>query len=326
MSIEIVKAGLFCTIQDGGRKGFQHLGINPSGAMDPVAMQVANLLIQNKPDEALIEFFYPAPAFQFKQAAFIALSGADFGATIDDTPVPIHQPIFVPANATLKFIKKTKGHIGYLAIQGGLALNEWLNSFSTNTRVIAGGFDGRNLMKGDLIAFKTTTHFPKETEGLQILPWIADTKGLYQVERIRYLPGREFSLLNQASQQFMTNAQFTVQADSDRMGYRLKGPLLRLKKTIELISSGVTNGTLQLLPSGQCIVLLADHQTTGGYPRIGHIIQADLPSLVQQAPGTIIQMVPVNMETAEKINKQQIQYLQQLKNACTLQLHAYHRY
>lgn len=326
MSIEIVKAGLFCTIQDGGRKGFQHLGINPSGAMDKVAMQVANLLIQNKPDEALIEFFYPAPTFQFNQAAFIALSGADFGATIDDTPVPIHQPIFVPANATLRFTQKIKGHIGYLAIQGGLALNEWLNSFSTNTRVIAGGLDGRNLMKGDLINFKNTTPFLKETEGLQILPWIADTNRLYQVERIRYLPGREFPLLNQASQQFMTNAQFTIQADSDRMGYRLKGPLLRLKKPMELISSGVTNGTLQLLPSGQCIVLLADHQTTGGYPRIGHIIQADIPSLVQQAPGTIIQMIPVNMETAEKINKQQLQYLQQLKNACTLQLHAYDRY
>ncbi len=326
MSIEIVKAGLFCTIQDGGRKGFQHLGINPGGAMDKVAMQLANLLIQNSLEEALFEFFYPAPAFQFKQAAFIALSGADFGATIDDTPVPLHQPIYVPANTTLRFSKKIKGHIGYLAIQGGLALNEWLNSFSTNTRVIAGGLDGRNLMKGDLIAFKTSTPFPKETEGLQILPWIADTKGLYQVERIRYLPGREFNLLNQASQQFMTNAQFTIHADSDRMGYRFKGPLLRLKKPMEIISSGVTNGTLQLLPSGQCIVLLADHQTTGGYPRIGHIIQADIPSLVQQAPGTTIQMVPVNMETAEKINKQQLQYLQQLKNACTLQLHAYHRY
>lgn len=326
MSIEIVKAGLFCTIQDGGRKGFQHLGINPSGAMDPVAMQIANLLIQNKPEEALIEFFYPAPAFQFNQAAFIALSGADFGATIDDMPVPIHQPIFVPANATLKFIKKTKGHIGYLAIQGGLELNEWLNSFSTNTRVAAGGFDGRNLLKGDLIAFKSSTPFLKETEGFQILPWIADTKGLYQKERIRYLPGREFNLLNQASQQFMTKAQFSIHTDSDRMGYRLKGPLLKLKKPIELISSGVTKGTLQLLPNGQCIVLLADHQTTGGYPRIGHIIQADLPSLVQLSPGMTLELAPVNMETAEKINKQQIQYLQQLKNACTLQLHAYHRY
>lgn len=326
MSIEIIKAGLFCTIQDGGRKGFQHLGVNPGGAMDKVAMQIANLLIQNKPDEALLEFFYPAPVIQFNQAAFIALSGGDFGATIDDTPVPVHQPIFVPANATLRFTQKIKGYIGYLAIQGGLALNEWLNSFSTNTRVAAGGLDGRNLMKGDLINFKNTTSFLKETEGLQILPWKADTKGLYQQERFRYLPGREFPLLNQASQQFMTNAQFTIHPDSDRMGYRLKGPLLRLKKPMELISSGVTNGTLQLLPNGQCIVLLADHQTTGGYPRIGHIIQADIPSLVQQPPGTTIQLVPVNMETAEKINKQQIQYLQQLKNACTLQLHAYHRY
>lgn len=326
MSIEIIKPGLFCTIQDGGRKGYQHLGINPGGAMDKVAMQVANLLIQNNPDEALLEFFYPAPVLQFNEPTFIALSGADFGATINEIAIPIHQPIFVPAKATLRFTKKIKGHIGYLAIQGGLELNEWLNSFSTNTRVAAGGLDGRTLMKGDLIAYRNKTSSLKETEQLQVLPWKADTKGLYQTERFRYLPGREFSLLNQASQQFMTKAEFTIHTDSDRMGYRLKGPLLQLKKPMELISSGVTNGTLQLLPNGQCIVLLADHQTTGGYPRIAHIIQADIPSLVQQSPGTSIELAPVNMETAEKINKQQIQYLQQLKNACTLQLHAYHRY
>src|SRR3989339_868595 len=239
MSITIIKAGLFSTVQDTGRKGFQHLGINPNGAMDVLAMQIANLLIQNKADEAVIEFFYPAPVFRFNTAAFIALSGADFVASINDIPVPINHPIFVPENAVLSFTKKQSGHIGYLAIQGGLELNEWMNSYSTNTRAGAGGMEGRALQS---------------------------------------------------------------------------------KKQIELISSGVTNGTIQLLPSGQCIVLLADHQTTGGYPRIGHIIQSDIPTLVQQSPGTVIRLIPVNMETAEKINTRQGQYLQQLKNACTLQL------
>lgn len=326
MSITIIKAGLFTTVQDGGRKGFQHLGINPNGAMDALAMQIANMLIQNKAAEAVIEFFYPAPVIRFNVSAFIALSGADFGATINEIPIPINHPIFVPENAVLSFTKKISGHIAYLAIQGGLELNEWMNSYSTNTRAGAGGVEGRVLIKDDEINFKATVLQENKQSQLQVLPWMADTKGLYQTQSLRYLPGNEFSFLNAFSQQFMTNAQFTVHADSDRMGYRLKGPALKCKKQIELISSGVTNGSIQLLPNGQCIVLLADHQTTGGYPRIGHIIQSDIPTLVQQSPGTIIRLIPVNMETAEKINNRQAQYLQQLKNACTLQLNAYHRH
>ena len=326
MSITIIKAGLFTTVQDSGRKGFQHLGINPNGAMDLLAMQIANVLIQNKADEAVVEFFYPAPVIRFNASAFIALTGADFGATINDIPVPINHPIFVPENAILSFTKKTSGHIAYLAVQGGLELNEWMNSYSTNTRAGAGGMEGRALLKEDELKFKANPIQKNSQSTLQILPWMADTLGLYQTQSLRYLPGNEFSQLNTFSQQFMTNAQFTILAESDRMGYRLKGPALKCKRPIELISSGVTNGTIQLLPNGQCIVLLADHQTTGGYPRIGHIIQSDIPTLVQQPPGAIIRLIPVNMETAEKINTRQSQYLQQLKNACTLQLNAYHRH
>ncbi|OYZ01759.1 MAG: hypothetical protein B7Y37_06290 [Sphingobacteriia bacterium 28-36-52] len=326
MSITIIKAGLFTTVQDVGRKGFQHLGINPNGAMDALAMQIANVLIQNKSDEAVIEFFYPAPVIRFNASGFIALSGADFGATINEIPIPINHPIFVPENAVLSFTKKISGHIAYLAIQGGLELNEWMNSYSTNTRAGAGGVEGRVLINDDEIHFKATALQENKQSQLQVLPWMADTKGLYQSQSLRYLPGNEFSQLNTFSQQFMTNAQFTILADSDRMGYRLKGPVLKCKKQMELISSGVTNGTIQLLPNGQCIVLLADHQTSGGYPRIGHIIQSDIPTLVQQSPGSIIRLIPVNMETAEKINNRQAQYLQQLKNACTLQLNAYHRH
>jgi antagonist of KipI len=326
MSITIIKPGIFSTIQDSGRKGFQHLGINPSGAMDQLAMQVANLLIENKADEALIEFFYPAPVIYFNTSAFIAITGANFSATINDIPVPNHHPIFVPEKATLRFTQKITGHIGYLAVQGGFELNEWMNSYSTNTRAGAGGFEGRAFIKNDELKLKASSVQKNEQSKLQVLPWMADTQSLYQLHALRYLPGQEFSRLSLKAQQFMTNAQFTIQSNSDRMGYRLKGPDLTLKKPLELVSTGVTNGTIQLLPNGQCIVLLADHQTTGGYPRIGHILQADIPTLVQQPPGSVIQLMPVNIETAEKINNRQRQYLQQLKNACTLQLNAYHRH
>ncbi|OYW81406.1 MAG: hypothetical protein B7Z27_02130, partial [Sphingobacteriia bacterium 32-37-4] len=207
MSITIIKAGLFTTVQDVGRKGFQHLGINPNGAMDALAMQIANVLIQNKSDEAVIEFFYPAPVIRFNASGFIALSGADFGATINEIPIPINHPIFVPENAVLSFTKKISGHIAYLAIQGGLELNEWMNSYSTNTRAGAGGVEGRVLINDDEIHFKATALQENKQSQLQVLPWMADTKGLYQSQSLRYLPGNEFSQLNTFSQQFMTNAQ-----------------------------------------------------------------------------------------------------------------------
>ncbi len=326
MSITILKPGLLTTIQDGGRFGYQHLGINPSGAMDIRAMQVANALVLNKLDEAVIEFFFPAPLIQFNQSTFIALSGADFCAEIDGISIPINQPVFVPANSVLQFVSKKIRQIGYLSVQGGFDLSEWLNSNSTNLKVGAGGNEGRAFRAGDIVDLNIKSIKSVSNYRCSILPWKASVEEFYTNHALRFIPGNEFNLLTDESKQLFCSSSFKILPQSDRMGYRLSGSALQLSEPIEMISSAVTRGTIQLLPSGQCIVLMADHQTTGGYPRIGHIISADFSNLAQKDSKDQLYFSAITIELAQKLLLDQEQHLQQLTNACILQLDAYHRH
>ena len=326
MSITILKPGLLTTMQDAGRFGYQHLGINPSGAMDIRAMQIANALVLNKLEEAVLEFFFPAPVIQFNQSTFIALSGADFGAAIDGISIPINHPVFVPANTVLQFsVKKTK-QIGYLSVQGGFDLSEWLNSNSTNLKVCAGGHEGRSLSVGDRIGLNTQSVKSISNSTCSVLPWKASVEEFYTNHALRFIPGNEFNLLNDESKNLFCSSSFTILPQSDRMGYRLNGPTLQLSEPLEMISTAVTRGTIQLLPSGQCIILMADNQTTGGYPRIGHIISADFSNLAQKGSSDLLYFSETTIELAEKLLHNHKQHLQQLKNACILQLDAYHRH
>lgn len=326
MSILVIKPGIQTTIQDVGRIGFQHLGINPGGAMDLRAMQTANALVHNPSDEAVLEFYFPAPVLRFNAGTFIALSGADFKASVNGTDLPVDHPIFIPAGSVLQFNRKEKGQLGYMAIQGGLELIEWLNSYSTNLKAVAGGYEGRALRAGDELMLNTHPKSIRSSTECSVLPWKAFTASFYTNNPFRFIPGKEFGLLSEISRQRFTSEGFTILPQSDRMGYRLQGPGLELTGAGEMISSAVTRGTIQLLPNGQCIVLMADHQTTGGYPRIGHIISADLPGLAQKGIGEQLHFTPTDLETAENLLVLQEQHLQQLKNACILQLDAYHRH
>jgi len=279
MSIVIQKYAPGATIQDIGRYGYQHLGINPSGAMDLVALYVANALIANKPSEAVIEFIFPAPIFYFTKATFIALSGADFCATSNGFEIPINQAVFMPAGGTLQFNKKKKGNFCYLAAQGGFRLDDWLGSYSTNIKARAGGLNGGFLQKNDQLFLKKNTQSVQHSE-LSILPWRADISSFYE-DTIDFTEGPEYHYLSVDSKQALAKAPFAIQSKSDRMGYYLSGPALNNLYQTELISSAATKGTIQLLPNEQVIVLMADHQTTGGYPRIGTVSDAAQASLAQ---------------------------------------------
>ncbi len=326
MSIVIIKPGLFTTIQDEGRRGFQHLGINPNGAMDTCAMKTANALVLNDVSEAVLEFYFPAPVLQFNQPAFIALSGADFTAEINGIDIPINQPVFIPSNTLLQFKSKKWGQVAYLSVQGGFDLSEWLNSYSTNVKAAVGGFEGRILKQGDSIELNLKNTSSGNSKDYSVMPWKASVKPFYHTKALRFIPGHELDNLTASSQEMLTAADFSILPQSDRMGYRLQGPTLELANKKEMISTAVTKGTIQLLPNGQCIVLMADHQTTGGYPRIAHIISADFPSLAQKGINDTIQFIPTTIEEAEKSLILQRQHLQQLTNACILQLDAYHRH
>ena len=154
MSLLITRNGLLDTIQDGGRYGYQHLGINAGGAMDSIAMRVANLLVGNDASEAVIEMHFPAAEILFESTVLIALAGADFLATINGEAVPTLHPVMIREGATLRFTRQESGARIYLAVQGGFVAEEWLHSYCTNLKAKAGGFNGRALQKNDRIQLK----------------------------------------------------------------------------------------------------------------------------------------------------------------------------
>lgn len=322
-SITVLKQGIADTIQDLGRFGHQQYGINPTGAMDIVAAKVANFLVGNAANEAVIELHFPASTFQFNTDAIIALSGANFNATINDEPIAINTPIIVAANSILRFTKLFSGVRCYLAIGFGFALDKWLGSYSTNLKANAGGYYGRLLQKNDAIKLNTTANFTKLLQGgaSVAMQWQADVTNLYSATNtIQIIAGNEYELLCEASSEILTNSGFTITAKSDKMGYQLHGIPLQLRQPFSLISTAVTRGTVQLLPSGELIVLMADHQTIGGYPRVAQIAQVAMPKLAQIKVHQLITFSLISQQKAIELLQQQQQYLLQIQNACIFKL------
>ncbi len=323
MSLYIHKSGILDTIQDAGRYGYQHLGINPGGVMDAMAMQVANILVGNSIEEAVLEMHFPAAEIVFEDNVLIALSGADLSASIDGTEVPILHPVWIRKGTTLRFGKQREGARIYLAIQGGYQANQWLHSYSTHLKVKAGGFEGRALQKNDRLFFKVNhDSFIPAGKNFLILPWQANVSELYTNNTFQFVRGAEYEWLTIPSKQQLEKNSFLISRQSDRMGYRLEGEILHATGK-ELISTAVTRGTIQLLPDGQLIILMADHQTTGGYPRVGHLISADMPSLAQMNSGQSFTLQQATIEMAETKWMQQQSNLRQLQNACNFRLQEY---
>lgn len=323
MSIEVIKAGVADSIQDGGRFGFQHLGINPNGVMDLNAMKVANAVVGNELHEAVIEMSFPASTFRFNKPALIALSGADFSAKLNGNSIPLHQPVRVASGSELKFTKVIYGVWCYLAVRDGFELNDWLGSKSTHVKARIGGVDGKLLKKGDELLFMRKMN-KAETK---IFPWRANVSEFYATPWpvssqaiIRCIQGNEFDWLTKKSKQDFLKKEFTISSQSDRMGYRLTGTTLKQTKKQELLSTAVSFGTVQLLPNGEPIVLMADHQTTGGYPRMAHVIGTDRSQLAQCRPNERISFSFVSVQEAEDLLFIQERSLRQLQKACTFKL------
>lgn len=323
MGLRILKPGIADSIQDKGRYGYQQLGIPPGGVMDRIAATVANTLLGNKIDEPVLEMHFPAATILFESSMMIAITGADFGAEINGHAVLINQPILVPAKAELRFTKNKKGSKVYLSVEEGFQTSSWLGSSSTSFLLHKGGQEGRNLIKNDLLEFNNQEDL--EIDSLTHLPWRASMAEFYSDNIIAFMPGAEYQMLEKISQTGMVTNKFKVSTQSNRMGYRLDGQALLLGNKIDCLSSAVSFGTIQLLPNAQMIVLMADHQTTGGYPRIGHVASSSLPTLAQVSVGESIQFELISRDEAENIYLQQQQNLQQLQNACNFRLQEYFR-
>ncbi len=302
MSLLVLKAGLLDTVQDLGRRGHAHLGIHAGGAADPVGLQVANLMAGNEPGAAALEMHFPAPVLRFEQAAIFALGGADFQARLDGLDLPVGAPVQAAAGSELVFRRQFRGMRAYLAVRGGFELEPWLDSYSTDLMAGVGGFRGRALQAGDRLPFRQMQANPAAS---RVLPWRANVAALYPSDAaFRFLPGPEYNLLDAASRQLLETAEWRPGRRSNRMGCLVEGPALVLHEKIELVSSAVLPGTVQLLPDGAMLVLLADCQTTGGYPRIAQVVSADLPGLAQQRPGEGFRLQKIGWEAAQAAGRE----------------------
>ena len=295
--------------------------------MDRYAAQVANILVGNKVDRALIEIHFPGLQILFNQNALIAITGADFSPTLNEQSLALWQPMVVRKNTVLQFPKLKNGSACYISVHGGFCIDEWLGSCSTNLKAGAGGFFGRQLKKGDEVFFKENTIYfaglLKEEQNLELLPWRADTKKIYDYQHeIFIIKGNEWEYLTGTSQYDFIENNFTIHPSSDRMGYQLRGIQLQMNDKFEMVSSGVNSGTIQLLPDGQLIVLMADHQTTGGYPRIGHVISSHLPKLAQLRPSDCVKFRLIDISVAEELLSAQQREFHILERACHEHLNA----
>jgi antagonist of KipI len=300
MGIRVRKAGILDTIQDLGRHGLAKFGINSNGVMDRTAARLINGLLGNHENEAVIETHFPSGEFEFDDDTTIAIGGAEFCCEIDGCPVENWRPIPVEEGSALRFTRKHFGNRAYIAVKGGFDVEPWLGSKSTNLVAKAGGFEGRKLAAGDNIRVKPSSEadvIRNVKVSNSLIPFYS------KFPTVRVLAGPEFELLDEDSRTRLFSENYQLSMESNRMGFRLKGEKLSLAEAREYISSGVAFGTIQLLPDGQLIVLMADHQTTGGYPRIANAIDIDLPLLAQLGPSDKVAFHPITLDEAEKLSE-----------------------
>jgi antagonist of KipI len=330
MAINVLKPGLLTTVQDEGRFGYQKTGLVASGALDAAALRTANLLVGNPTGAAGLECTLRGPTLRFEADALLALTGADLAASIDGQPVPPGRPVAVRAGTMLAFGAPKASGRAWLAVAGGVAVPPVLGSRATYLRAALGGLAGRALRAGDELPvgewpatgrrlFELLK--PQLAAGWAAARWYAAPVPLAQPGKplwLRALPAPEYEQFDLASQRAFWEEEFTVTPAADRMGARLSGPALRRIASAELLSSAVTFGTVQVPAGGQPIVLLADRQTTGGYPRLAQVITADLGRLAQALPGTRLRFQLVVLAEAQALYLAQEQQWRALARAVYL--------
>lgn len=284
-SITVLHPGLLTTVQDSGRWGHQASGVSVSGAMDRVAHRVANALVGNAPDAASLEATIAGPELRIEQAAAIAITGADLDASLDGASVPPATRIACRGGAVLRFGRRRTSARAYIAVDGGIGVQPVLGSRATHAWSKLGGVAGRALRAGDSLPLDPPIAAPSSRGARREEPALVDGGA-----KLRFIPGPQQEFFPDDALEQLQKTRFTVAPQSDRVGYRLvSGRPIPRRDAGEMISDATFTGGIQVPLSGQPILLMADRQTTGGYPQIGVVITADLPAAAQLAPGDWIE-------------------------------------
>jgi antagonist of KipI len=280
--LRVVKPGLLTTVQDLGRYGYQASGVPVAGPMDAFSHRLANQLVANDPAAATLEITLIGPELIVDANTTVAISGAHFEVTCDDRPVPIGEAFAVAKGQRLKFGRIMEGARAYLAVAGGIQTAPVLGSRATHLVSRMGGVEGRALAANDCIPILDNQSRPVRRSPGLTLP----TKGR---ALLRVMPGPQAEWFEADALKTIAGVSFRISPQSNRMGYRLQGPPLRRIEDRELISEPLGLGAIQVPSAGEPILLMADRQTAGGYPKIAYVISADLPLAGQLAPGDFIE-------------------------------------
>lgn len=283
MALEVLEGGLLTTVQDLGRYGYERFGVPVAGAMDPFALQAANILVGNDPGEAALEITLVGPRLRATDSCLIAVAGADLSPRVNGREVPMWMAVFVRKGWLIGFGERKTGCRAYLAVAGGIDVPLVMGSKSTYLRGGFGGFEGRALKEGDLIPIgQPAFHLPS----LAGNEFPADRIPKYSdAPEMRVILGPQDDYFTEEGMATFLSSEYKVTPTSDRMGYRLQGPEIAHKGRADIISDGIALGSVQVPADRQPIVMMADRQTTGGYPKIATVISADIPLLAQCVPG-----------------------------------------
>ena len=298
MSIKIVNAGVLTTVQDRGRMAYQRFGFHVSGAMDKRSLELANILLDNVNNEAVLEFCVMGPTIQFARETIIAITGGDFAPTLNNQPVAMYQAIQVAKGDVLKFGFIRDGVWGYVSFAGGLDVPEVMGSRSTDVKSELGGLQGRKLANGDEIKLlgRVTSLPHMESRTLKKPVYKSPSTPI----RVVLGPQDDHFAVNGISSFLST--PYSVTSLCDRMGYRLEGEAIAHNELgADIISDGIAYGSIQVPSEGQPIVLLADRQTTGGYTKIATVISVDIPTFVQRKTAEQVTFEAVSVEEAQRL-------------------------
>lgn len=314
--IEVLKPGLMTTVQDLGRPEHRAIGVPLGGALDSFSLRAANALVGNADAAAALEITLTGPSLKFNADAVVALCGARFELQVDDLALPMWRPLRISAGTVLRVGRALRGARGYLAIAGGFDTAVVLGSRSSLPGSGFAGHCGTAIAEGEHLRSIAPTligrHWPRASIGVRMARWWANPAPVLELDQpadVGLIPGRD--ALDNPDALFDTS--WRLSARSNRMGLRLEGPGLALAEAALNLSEPVTPGTLQLPPEGGPIVLMADAQTVGGYPRIGHVGQAELPRLAQLAPGEPLRFHACSLESALEKCRQMERHLQKLR-------------
>ena len=295
-AIDILEAGLLTTVQDKGRYGYQRFGMPVAGAMDVFALRVGNALVGNDEGAAGLEMTVLGPKIRFLADTWIAVTGANLGATLGGEPMAAWQSVEVAKGNELAFKGPEDGMRAYLAIAGGIDVPVVMGSRSTYLKAVIGGLEGRGLRPGDVLNTSDTG----STFVSRVAPDIM-AQAYGGEHEVRVVFGPQDGRFTQAGIDVFLGSQYKVAIQSDRMGYRLEGPVIEHVDGPDVISDGTSFGAVQVPGDGQPIVLLADRGTTGGYTKIATVISSDLHKFAQAMPGQTMSFRSVSIEEAHEI-------------------------